>query len=167
MTTCYIALGSNLSQPELQLKQAVKQLKNHSDWQLLKVSSFYQSSALTLPGSVKQNDYINAVALLDTQLDAEQLLLKLQAIELSQGRERKHKWAARTLDLDILLYADQCIQTKHLTIPHSQMKFRNFVLYPLFEIAGDIIIPGLGALSMLLDDTHRDGLVKLTDSSVG
>ncbi|MCU7937962.1 MAG: 2-amino-4-hydroxy-6-hydroxymethyldihydropteridine diphosphokinase [gamma proteobacterium symbiont of Bathyaustriella thionipta] len=159
---CYIGLGSNLAEPLIQLQTALQQIEKEPELQLGKVSSFYQSKALILPDAPPQNDYINAVALLETDLSAALLLQKLHKIEASQGRERNEKWGARTLDLDILLYGDLHIQTKILTIPHAQMQYRNFVLHPLFEIAGAIDIPGLGSLSEMAQKIAWDGLKKLT-----
>lgn len=156
---CYIGLGSNLDKPEEQLRNALKRLKDETDIELLKVSAFYQSKALILPRAVAQDDYINAVVQLKTVLSAPQLLIKLHKIEAAQGRERTEKWGARSLDLDILLYGNQRIQTETLTIPHSQIALRNFVIHPLFEIAGDIEVPGIGELGELAGKTSWDGLV--------
>lgn len=160
-----IGLGSNQGEPVLQLHTALETLGNDADLKLLKTSSFYQSKALTLLDAPPQNDYINAVAMLETALSADKLLHKLNVVEASQGRERNEKWAARTLDLDILLYGEQRIQSERLTIPHSQIKFRNFVVHPLYEVAGNIEIPGLGSLKLLANHTSWGGLEKL-DSSI-
>lgn len=160
-----IGLGSNLGKPVLQLHTALAALANDADLKLLKISAFYQSAALTLPDAPLQNDYINAAAMLETALSADKLLHKLNVVEASQGRERNEKWGARTLDLDILLYGDQCIKSERLTIPHSQIKFRNFVIHPLYEVAGNIEIPALGSLKLLANHTSWDGLEKL-DSSI-
>jgi len=94
-------------------------------------------------------------------LTAEQLLQKLHTIEASQGRERNEKWGARTLDLDLLLYGELKIQTERLTIPHAQIQYRNFVVHPLFEIAGAIDIPGQGNLSAMAEKMSWNGLKKL------
>lgn len=160
---CYIALGSNLSEPLVQLQNALDSIKKEPELQLLKVSSFYQSKALILADTPPQNDYINAAAMLETVLTAEQLLEKLHKIEAAQGRERNEKWGARTLDLDILLYGDSKIHTEKLTIPHAQIQYRNFVIHPLFEIAGAIDIPGLGDLSRMAKAMPWDGLKKLNN----
>ncbi len=157
----FIGLGSNLQQPKEQVLSALKQLDNMPETSLLYNSALYQSAALTLPGSAVQDDYINAVAKLDTALSAEQLLQQLQAIENRQGRVRTEKWGARTLDLDILLYGDKMIATQELTIPHAQIRLRNFVIHPLFEIAGEINIPGLGSLAQLARQTDWSGLNKI------
>ncbi len=157
----FIGLGSNLEHPEQQILRALQSLNNLPETVLLKKSSLYQSTALTLPGSSPQDDYVNAVASLDTRLSAEQLLTQLQAIENAQGRIRTAKWGARTLDLDILLYGDETVASENLTIPHAQLKFRNFVIHPLFEIAGDIYIPGLDSLARLAEQTDWTGLYKI------
>jgi len=90
------------------------------------------------------------------------LLDYLQAIENDQGRERKVKWGARTLDLDILLFGDEIINDDRLQIPHVEMQNRGFVLLPLNEIFSDCIIPGVGSVSSLLQQDNADDLVKLT-----
>ena len=157
----YIALGSNLQQPEQQIQRAISTITQHFELNLLKVSSLYQSKAMTLPGSKAQADYINAVLLLETALSAQDLLEVLQKIEFQQGRERSEKWSARTLDLDIILYGDKIIDTKTLIVPHPFMTERNFVLYPLAEISPQLNIPGKGLLKKLLATLTAKGLEKL------
>ncbi len=157
----YIALGSNLNQPEQQIKQAISTIREHSDLKIVKLSSLYQSKAVTLAGSSSQADYINAVLLLETTLSAQDLLEVLQQIEIQQGRIRTEKWSTRTLDLDILLYGDNIIATKTLIIPHPYMAQRNFVLYPLAEISPQLNIPGKGSLDKLLDGITWNGLKKI------
>ena len=157
----YIGLGSNLAEPLVQLQTALNNIEKDPELQLLKVSGFYQSKALVLADTQPQSDYINAAAMLQSSLTAEQLLQKLHTIEASQGRERNEKWAARTLDLDILLYGELKIQTERLTIPHAQIQYRNFVVHPLFEIAGAIDIPGQGNLSAMAEKMSWNGLKKL------
>lgn len=158
---CYVGLGSNLDDPAVQLQRALAQIKSDSELELLKVSHFYQSKALILADSPPQNDYINAVVKLETVLSAEQLLRKLNKFEAIQGRERNEKWGARILDLDILLYGEEQIQTENLVIPHRQIEYRNFVIHPLFEIAGSINIPGLGELAVLSKKMSWEGLLKI------
>ncbi|MDZ7902145.1 MAG: 2-amino-4-hydroxy-6-hydroxymethyldihydropteridine diphosphokinase [Rheinheimera sp.] len=110
-------------------------------------------------GPQDQPDYVNAVAALHTKLSAEQLLDQLQQIELSHGRVRKaERWGPRTLDLDILLFGDMVIETPRLTVPHYGMAVREFVLYPLAEIAPDLQIPKLGSLAALLAQVPINGL---------
>jgi 2-amino-4-hydroxy-6-hydroxymethyldihydropteridine diphosphokinase len=163
---CYISLGSNLAKPLEQLVKSVNALKQHRAMTKIKVSSFYQSSALILAGSSAQNDYINAVVQLQTSLSASQLLVELHNIEASQGRKRtvnSEKWAARPLDLDILLYGQKQINTTHLVIPHLQIQHRNFVIHPLFEIAGAIDIPNVGNLADLAQCTPWKNLLKINE----
>jgi 2-amino-4-hydroxy-6-hydroxymethyldihydropteridine diphosphokinase len=131
MERIYIGMGSNLAEPEAQLRSALRALANLPDSRFIGVSAFYQSDSL-LPG---QPRYTNAVAALDSQLAPLELLDALQAIETGQGRERLERWGPRTLDLDILLYGDRLIDEPRLKVPHYQMHARAFVLYPLAELA--------------------------------
>jgi 2-amino-4-hydroxy-6-hydroxymethyldihydropteridine diphosphokinase len=165
MIISYIGLGSNLDEPLVQIQTALTALQEHAQIELLSYSSFYQSKALTMPDSEPQDDYINAVAKLATDLSPEQLLQQLNHIEALQGRERHEKWGARTLDLDILLYDELQIQTDELVIPHAQIKFRNFVIHPLFEVAGAISLPGLGELAQLAQQTDWDGLQRIDENN--
>ena len=155
----YIGLGSNLDNPELQLEMALAALNDIPDTSLVKHSSFYRSIPL---GPSDQPDFINAVALLDTHLTARQLLSQSQLIENRRGRVRcGQKWGPRILDLDILLYGDQVIDEPELTVPHSGIRYRNFVLMPLLELAPDLEIPGLGRVDELLDKVGCAGISKL------
>ena len=159
MIKVYIGLGSNLDDPQSQLKKAIIAMEMVPSTSVVKTSSFYRSKPV---GPQDQPDYINAVVELDTELSASVLLDYLQGIENEQGRERKIKWGARTLDLDILLFGDEIINDVRLQIPHVEMQNRGFVLLPLNEIFPDCIIPGVGAVSSLLQEDKADDLVKLT-----
>jgi len=134
---CYIGLGSNLDEPIKHITTAIKELQNLAGCQLVSASSLYRSAPV---GPAGQDDYINAVACLTTTLEPEQLLDSLQAIENAHQRVRVERWGARTLDLDILLIDNKQINTARLTVPHPYIQDRNFVLVPLFELAGDISI---------------------------
>ena len=127
----------------------------------------YKSRPLTSPlAPPSQPDYINAVVLLETSLDARALLTQLQAIEAQQGRVRKERWGARTLDLDILTYGEQQITEPDLQIPHTGITERNFVLVPLQAMMGDaFIIPGKGKLADLVKQCPTNGLEKLEQDS--
>ena len=138
MNKVYIALGSNLENPQAQLTAALQALNELSDSRLTAVSSFYQSKPL---GPQDQPDYVNAVACLETSLAPLALLDELQRIEHEQGRIRLRRWGERTLDLDILLYADHIIQSERLTVPHYDMHQREFVIIPLVEIAPHLVLP--------------------------
>ena len=144
----FVGLGSNLDDPVSQLSRAIDAIAGLPQTSLQNISSFYSSEPV---GPADQPDYINAVAELQTRLSPIQLLDELQQLENQQGRVRLQRWGARTLDLDILLYADQHIDTLRLVVPHPQMHLRRFVLLPLQEIVGDDFkIPTLGTLAQLL-----------------
>ena len=116
-------------------------------------------------GPQDQPDYVNAVAALDTTLEAEALLDALQQIEQLHGRQRKaERWGPRTLDLDILLYNNTVINSPRLTVPHYGMRQREFVLYPLYEIAPQLQLPDGTVLSSLLAQVPLNGLQKLAGS---
>lgn len=160
MVEAYIGLGANLADPIGQLQRAVAALATLPECSLTAVSSFYGSKPM---GPQDQPNYVNAVALLQTTLPAEILLDALQQIELTQGRQRKaERWGPRTLDLDILLFGQQQIQTERLTVPHYGLQQREFVVYPLLEIAPDLQIPGLGALATIASTVPLNGLTRLT-----
>ena len=159
MIKVYIGLGSNLDDPQSQLKKAIISLEIVPSTSVVKTSFFYRSKPV---GPQDQPDYINAVVELATELSARVLLDYLQGIENEHGREREIKWGARTLDLDILLFGDEIIQDDCLVIPHIEMHKRGFVLLPLDEISPDCMIPGIGAVSSLLQKINTDDLVKLT-----
>lgn len=155
----YIGLGSNLNQPQEQLNKALVAITNLPDSQLVKQSSFYQSAPM---GPQNQSDFINAVILINTRLTAFNLLDALQQIEQSQGRVRKQeRWGARTLDLDILLYNNEIIETTTLVVPHYDMKQRSFVLTPLLEIAPKLILPDGAKLIELESRLDKQGLKRL------
>ncbi len=136
MKTVYIALGSNLDNPLEQLKQAVESLKTFAT--NFEVSPFYGSKPV---GPQDQPDYVNAVAKFETDLSALALLDKLQSIENAQGRVRVRRWGERTLDLDIILYGDEQIQNERLTVPHIEMKNREFVIVPMYDLTPDLVLP--------------------------
>ena len=101
--------------------------------------SFYRTPPL---GPQDQPDYLNAAVALETSLAPEELLNHTQRIELQQGRVRKaERWGPRTLDLDIMLFGNEVINTERLTVPHYDMKNRGFMLWPLFEIAPELVFP--------------------------
>jgi 2-amino-4-hydroxy-6-hydroxymethyldihydropteridine diphosphokinase len=158
MTPAYVALGSNLRQPHIQLRKAVAALDALPRTRLEKVSCAYRSAAVG-PGA--QPDYLNAVALIATTLEPEQLLDALQQVERAQGRVRDVRWGPRTLDLDLLLYGDRIVNTPRLTIPHPRLRQRHFVLYPLREISGsELLLPDGTHLETLLRDCPPTGLAK-------
>ncbi|CAM2846973.1 2-amino-4-hydroxy-6-hydroxymethyldihydropteridine diphosphokinase [Vibrio rarus] len=156
MKTVYIAVGSNLGDPVAQTKLAIKSLQKLPNSQVLSASSLYSSTPM---GPQNQPDYINAVVKIATTLLPLELLDQTQKIENEQGRVRKdERWGPRTLDLDILLYADETINLPRLIVPHYGMKVREFVLYPLLEIEPNLILPDGSALTELIKSVDRNGL---------
>jgi 2-amino-4-hydroxy-6-hydroxymethyldihydropteridine diphosphokinase len=147
VTRAYIGIGSNLDQPQAQVMRAFDELAELPGTRLSGRSSLYRSAPL---GHAAQPDFINAVAALDTELDAEALLRALQAIEARHGRRRSFRNAPRTLDLDLLLHGDTRIDGPELTVPHPRMHERAFVLHPLREIAPQVGIPGHGSIGQCL-----------------
>jgi len=159
--TAYVGLGSNLNGPEDQVERAMAELDGLPGTRCVAKSRLYRSAPM---GPAGQPDYINAVAKLETELAPQALLSALQGIEKAHGRTRGgERWGPRTLDLDILLYTDHCVDRPELQIPHSGIAERAFVLYPLQEVAGDIEIPGHGLLSELLKNCSPEGLEPLND----
>jgi 2-amino-4-hydroxy-6-hydroxymethyldihydropteridine diphosphokinase len=139
-----IGLGSNLERPAEQLSRAFAALGRLPRSRLVARSSLYRSRPL---GDLDQPDYLNAVAVIETGLDAHALLDGLQAIEAAQGRVRGgERWSARTLDLDLLVFGDERHDDVRLTVPHPELSRRDFVLYPLFEVVPELQIPGIGPL---------------------
>ena len=154
MTLAYIAIGSNLASPLEQVNAAVQALGEIPQSRIVAVSSFYRTPPL---GPQDQPDYLNAAVVLDTALDAETLLDNTQRIELQQGRVRKaERWGPRTLDLDIMLFGNEVINTSRLTVPHYDMKNRGFMLWPLFDVAPDLIFPDGIPLRDILDNLHAE-----------
>lgn len=160
MTLAYIGLGSNLRDPQQQLNQAKAAIAQLVDTQIKQCSSIYQSPAMTLDNE-PQNDYLNAVIAIETSLEAEQLLEQLQRIEDAQGRVRDKRWGARTLDLDILLYAELQQSDEQLNLPHAEMHKRRFVLEPLQQIAPQLRIPAQPDLQTLLQAVQDQPLKKI------
>lgn len=136
----YIGLGANLGDPAKTVQQAMR------DLDLLPQSRLHAQSSLfrTAPIDAGGDDYINAVACVETALSASELLRHLQAMEQASGRQRSYPNAPRTLDLDMLLYGENRIESEDLQVPHPRMTQRAFVLIPLLQIDPFIAIPGLG-----------------------
>lgn len=155
----YIGLGSNLEQPAEQLSRAFAALDRLPASRVIARSSLYRSRPL---GDLDQPDYLNAVAVIDTGLDALSLLDGMQAIEATQGRARGgERWASRTLDLDLLVFGDERHEGPRLSVPHPGLPQRDFVLYPLFEVEPELRIPGMGSLRECLAVCPRRGLERI------
>jgi 2-amino-4-hydroxy-6-hydroxymethyldihydropteridine diphosphokinase len=154
MATAYIAIGANLGDPRAQAQSAVSQIADLPSTRMVTLSSWYRSKAL----SAGQPDYLNGVVCIETGLSPIELLDELQRIELAHGRERLEHWGPRTLDLDLLLYDNISLQTQRLTLPHSQLTSRNFVVIPLLEIAPRLTLPDGRALAAIARQLDGNGL---------
>jgi len=143
----YIALGANLGDPVATVRAAIDALRRLPRSNLVATSSLYRTAPV---GLKQQPDFINAVALLDTDLQPRELLDSLFKVEHDFGRERSIKNAPRTLDLDLLLWDDIVMAEDGLTLPHPRMTERAFVLAPLAEITPDLAIPGHDTVTALL-----------------
>ncbi len=161
-TTAYIGFGGNLNRPAETIAVARRVLAHHEGIQELTFSSLYHSTPM---GPADQPDYVNAVMAIATTLQPLVLLDVLQSVENAQGRVRLgERWGPRTLDLDLLLYGALQMHTDRLTVPHPGIAEREFVLYPLAEIAPpDLDIPGAGSLATLVQRCPRRGLRVLDD----
>lgn len=156
--TAVIALGSNLSQPQQQVKAALDELAALPDCRLLQASSLYLSAPV---GYTDQPDFVNAVCLLETGLEPQDLLSALHGIEAKFGRERTFRNAPRTLDLDIIDFNGVTMHSKRLTLPHPRAHERSFVMQPLAEIAPDYRLPGQPTAAELAATLGSDGIKRL------
>ena len=158
MPLAYIALGANLDDPTAQVSRAMTALRSLPQSTLLRASSLYRTAPVGIHG---QPDFINAVAALETTLAPESLLDALLAVEVEFGRRRDYPLAPRTLDLDLLLYGNEVIDTTKLTLPHPRMHLRAFVLRPLLEIAPDCRIPGRGSAAAWLPAASKQAIEQM------
>ncbi len=156
MAITYIGLGSNLSGPEQQIRNAIAAIDKIINSEIVHVSQLYFSRPM---GPKDQPDYMNAVLALRTGLSPLELLDQLQAIENEAGRIRKdNRWGPRVLDLDILLYDNDVIENDRLTVPHYGLKLREFVLLPLAEIAPSLSLPDGSSVAELSVNIPKNGL---------
>lgn len=160
-----IGLGSNLADPAAQLRAALAALAQLPATALVASSSFYRSRPM---GPQDQPDYVNAAAVLHTQLQPLELLDALQAIEQRHGRDRSGvRWGARPLDLDLLLWDERRIAHPRLTVPHPGLHERAFVLYPLAEIGAAMQVPGRGTVAALRAACPAAGLIGSEPAAAG
>jgi 2-amino-4-hydroxy-6-hydroxymethyldihydropteridine diphosphokinase len=155
----YIALGSNIDSPREQIDRGFEHLAALPSTRLISRSHIYASVAF---GPVSQADFINAAAGVLTQLEPLELLRALKRLESELGREQPIvRWGPRRIDLDLLVYADQRIESPELTLPHAGITQRNFVLYPLCDLAPDLRIPGQDVVRALAARIGSEGLRRL------
>lgn len=129
--TAYLSLGSNMGDREKNLFSAIVQLQKNKQIRIVKFSSIYETEPV---GYLNQNQFLNAVIQVSTSLSPQELLKVCLKIEEKLGRKRKIRWGPRIIDLDILLYNQENIETEDLIIPHPRMFERAFVMIPLLEI---------------------------------
>jgi 2-amino-4-hydroxy-6-hydroxymethyldihydropteridine diphosphokinase len=151
----YVALGSNLNQPRERVLEAFDRLAGVRDTRLELRSSLYRTHPM---GPQDQPDFVNAAAGLLTQLSAQELLAELLGIERAMGRNRQERWGPRIVDLDLVWMAGPPIDEPHLKLPHPGVSERNFVLYPLSDIAPTLAIPGHGRVASLKSRVNSDGI---------
>ena len=151
----YIGIGSNMDDPQRQVRGAFQTLASLPDSRLIARSRLYRTRPF---GPVQQGDFINAVAGMLTRLLPEHLLAELRALEVAQGRRREERWGPRTLDLDLLVFGDQTIKSESLEVPHPGIAERGFVLAPLADIAPTLFVPGVGRVAELLQRLPDTGI---------
>jgi 2-amino-4-hydroxy-6-hydroxymethyldihydropteridine diphosphokinase len=141
-----ISLGANISDPKANLDLAVALLREATD--VIAVSSYLQTKPV---GGPEQPDYLNAVAIVESDLPAKDLLALLNGIETAMGRTREIHWGPRVIDLDLIQYGGLLVQDEKLTLPHPRAHERRFVLAPWFEIEPEAILLTHGRISDLLN----------------
>ena len=156
----YVALGSNLSDPEIQVCRAMELLARQPDILVQRQSRLYRSAPL---GPQDQPDFVNAVVGLLTHLGARELLAVLLSIERQMGRNRRERWGPRIIDLDLIWMIGDPVDEADLKLPHPGVSVRNFVLYPLVDVAPSLCIPGLGRAVDIAAHIGSAGLSVLED----
>lgn len=156
MPTCLLGLGSNLGNPEQTLLDAMKRIAEHKAIHSAQSSTIHHTKPVGGPSG--QGEYANAAVKIETDLPPQALIERLQEIEKFAGRERRQRWAARTLDIDLLLHGDLTLSETDLKVPHPRMSFRPFVLSPAVEVARGMMHPYLlKTLGELFDQLKSGG----------
>ncbi|RVT98072.1 2-amino-4-hydroxy-6-hydroxymethyldihydropteridine diphosphokinase [Mucilaginibacter limnophilus] len=155
MKEVFLLLGSNLGEREALLKQAIQLISNEIA-PVQRVSSVYETQSW---GKTDEPDYLNQVVLIDTEEPAKAILDKILAIEREMGRERRERWGARVIDIDILFYGDEIIEQPGLHVPHPRLHERRFTLEPLDEIATHFVHPIFGKTISQLKTLLKDNLI--------
>ena len=151
----YVAIGSNLGSPREHVLEAMQRLAQLGAPDSLLRSQLYLSRPM---GPQDQPDYVNAAAGLLTQLSPQELLARLLDIERGMGRQQRERWGPRIIDLDLVWMVDAAVDEPGLKVPHPGVSIRNFVLYPLADIAPTITIPRMGTVLDLKRSVGGDGI---------
>ena len=160
----FLGLGANIGNRRENLRAAVQMLARECE--IVAASSLYESDAVVLEGQPAGPDFYNSVVEVRTKLEPPELLRFVKQIEHEIGRRPAERWAPRPIDIDILLYGDQIIETAELAVPHPAIAERPFVLAPLAEIAREVTVPGSDkTLSELLEHIEITGLRYLEPAS--
>ena len=148
MTRAYVGLGANLGPREVTLLRAADLLAAADGVEVVAVSQLRETDPV---GFVEQPPFLNGAIALDTSLSPRAVLELLLEIEEELGRVRGERWGPRTVDLDLLVYGDECVDEDGLHVPHPRLHERRFALEPLAELDPELVIPGLGSVAALLD----------------
>jgi len=161
-SVAYIGIGSNLDDPERQVRSAVEALRRVPNSRVLGVSRLFRTPPW---GRAEQPPYVNAAAALATRLAPRELLDALLAIERERGRHRDGtRWGPRVIDLDLLLYGDQSVDEEGLRVPHPHIAERAFVLLPLADLDAGLDVPGHGSVRELLERVDSSGIVPVAET---
>ena len=161
----YVALGSNLSDPRRQVEGAFDSLARLTNARLVARSGLWRSAPL---GPQDQPDFVNAAAGLLTTAEPREFLASLRELERRLGKtEPIVRWGPRVIDLDLLVFGDLRVEEAGLTLPHPALPQRNFVLYPLAEIAADLWVPGLARVGRLREEVSPAGIERLAARGSG
>ena len=155
----YVGVGSNLKDPRAQVTRALEAIGRLRACRLVASSPLYRTQPL---GEVVQPAFVNAVAGLLTQATPEDLLSALRTLERELGREPpRERWGPRLIDLDLLVVGREARSTETLTLPHPGIAARDFVLYPLADVAPELEVPGVGIVRQLRDRVANRGIERL------
>jgi 2-amino-4-hydroxy-6-hydroxymethyldihydropteridine diphosphokinase len=162
-TPAYVAVGANLDDPLSRVKDSFALLGAIRSTRLIAISRLYRSAPL---GPQDQPDFVNAAVALLTQLSAAELLAEMKSLERALGRDTPPlvRWGPRRIDFDLLVFGAEQIQTETLTVPHPGVLARNFVLYPLLDIAPELFVPGHGHVRELAARVSANGLSALAST---
>lgn len=152
MTRTFLSIGSNLGNRFEYLQTAVDRLAKSPKISKIIPSAIYETKPF---GGPEQDDFLNAVLEVETELTSSELLMLAQQLESEAGRIRDIRWGPRTLDVDILSYDNVVSSDPELTLPHPRIQERAFVIIPWFEIAPEYLIPGLGKLADLFNEIEK------------